>query len=109
MARLIAETPAAHRAAAPAFFCGHLAEAAKMSKTRFSESLTASARASVIWAYERLIEIKTHVPVRMERHLSFLLDRPQPRGRPKGKLQYDDELYLIEMGRLLETRVSTAE
>ena len=74
-----------------------------MSKSRFSQSLSGSYRASVIWSYKRLLEIKTEVPARMERHLDFLINGPKPRGRPKGKLQYDDTPYLIEMGRLLET------
>ena len=30
--------------------------------------------------------------------------RKRRRGRPKGSRRYDDELHLIEMGRLLETR-----
>ena len=73
-----------------------------MSKTKFFQSLTASARASAISGLEFLMESKTEVPERMKHFRDYLMN-PQPRGRPKGKLQYDDTPNLIEMGRLLET------
>ena len=74
-----------------------------MSKTKDSQSITAIARASAASALEHFMEIKKAVPARVKHFREYLRDGPAPRGRPKGKLQYDDELYLIEMGRLLET------
>ncbi len=48
------------------------------------------------------MEIKTEVPARIKHFVDYLRTPPSPQGRPKGKLQYDDTPYLIEMGRLLE-------
>ena len=73
-----------------------------MSKTKDSQSLSGSARASAISILEHLAETKTEVPARMKHYLDYLRNVPEPRGRPKGKLKYNDEPYLIEMGRLLE-------
>ena len=73
-----------------------------MSKTKDSQSLSGRARASAISVLEHFMEIKTEVPARIKHFVEYLRNGPEPRGRPKGKLQYDDERYLIEMGRLLE-------
>ncbi len=74
-----------------------------MSKTKDSQSLSGRARASAISVLEHFMEIKTEVPARIKHFVEYLRSGPGPRGRPKGKLKYDDEPYLIEMGRLLET------
>ena len=74
-----------------------------MSKNRFSRSLSASARASALSTLEHFMEIKTEVPARIKHFVDYLRTPPPPRGRPEGKLKYDDEPHLIEMGRLLET------
>ena len=74
-----------------------------MSKTKDSQSITAIARASAASALEYYMEIRAAVPARVKHFRDYLRNGPVPQGRPKGKLRYDDELYLIEMGRLLET------
>ncbi len=72
-----------------------------MSKNKDSQSITARACSSALSALEYYVEIKSEVSARVKHCVAFLRN-PQPRGRPKGK-QYDDDRYLIEMGRLLET------
>ena len=60
-------------------------------------------RASTVLAIERFIKVKHEPGQRIVDFLDWFRTGPKSPGRPPGSQQYDDELHLIEMGRVLET------
>ena len=71
-----------------------------MSKPKFSQSFSESARAVLSTALGRYIEGKTTPPKWAENRLMILLKGAEPRGRPKGT-GLDDEWYCVEMAKLI--------
>ena len=69
----------------------------------YKEGVTASAMAILAGAGKRVAEILAPAPKWLTTVIERVEAGKKERGRPKGKLQHDDERYLIEMGRLLET------
>ncbi len=101
-ARLITEDPAPHRAAAPSFHCGHLAEGAPVSEKEPAHSLSASLRASLIAPVTLFLKSKSGGTKWVEKFRTQLVEGPKTLGRPPENLKKHDRPYLIEMGRLLE-------
>ncbi len=74
-----------------------------MTAKKYPHSLTASARASAVRAIDRFQKAK-HQPVqKIGVFADWLRTGPKERGRPAGSRKYDDEVHLVETGRLLET------
>ncbi len=71
-----------------------------VSKPKFSQSFSESARAVLSTALGRFIEVKTTPPKWAKNRLRILLKGAEPRGRPKGT-GLDDEWHCVEMAKLI--------
>ena len=71
-----------------------------VSKPKFSQSVSESARAVLSTTIARFIEVKTKPPKWAKNRLRILLKGAEPRGRPKGT-GLDDERYCVEMAKLI--------